>query len=64
MTGAAAARRDALDRACETLSRLGYEDQAADLRELVGELQGQVVKMQVEAVCGAAERVAHQRRAG
>lgn len=56
-------QRDPLDRACDILSRLGYEETAAELRELVRELQGQVVKMQVDALYAAVDRVVH-RRAG
>ena len=39
---------DPLDRACDILSRLGYEETAAELRDQVRELQGQVVKAQVD----------------
>lgn len=55
--------RDPLDRACDILSRLGYEETAAELRDQVRELQSQVVQMQVDAVYAAVDRVAH-RRAG
>lgn len=42
--------RDPLDRACDILSRLGYEETAAELRDQVRELQGQVVQAQVDEI--------------